>query len=582
MSYKFWEKANRNLIGKTLSEIHFEQLIEYASLRSQAPNVNASDTQIYVLDCAENQWRFKAKKTVWGMLNIDNDSIESSGANIPLVNDLFMDLQSVLNISDMNLAGFFEEIQQTLRSELRSLEAQQGVTASDIVQCDEITRQKYLNAHPKLIANKGRLGWGEYDLERYSPESAKPFKLHFLAVDKSVSVSGFKVDLAIQDLFSSFVTQEEWQALVEQLPLGGLDKFDIILVHPWQLQRYLQSQFLQYFVENKLIDLGTTTVKWLAQQSIRTLTAEISSVDVDVKTALTILNTSCYRGIPGKYIAHGARISAWLADIAEKDAVLRERGLVVQQEIGGVYCPHPYQSKIDGPYRYQEMLGCIWRERAESLLSQSQKPLSMATLMQKDLSGMPCIEALIYLSQRTPQEWLKAMFTHVVVPIYHLMVKYGVGIVAHGQNVTLVLENHFPVGCLIKDFHGDLRLIDQDYPELSTLDRDIQDNLVRLPPHYLIHDLLTGHFVTVLRFISPMLEEIGVSELEFYRLLKATLQQYQAQHPELSNRFKDLNLLTAHIDKICLNKVRFKIGLGDSSERPLPELADPIINPLLI
>nr|WP_267135422.1 IucA/IucC family protein [Vibrio sp. CK2-1] len=570
------------MIGKTLSEIHFEQLIEYASLSTQASNTQTSSKENYVLDCGDHQWRFEAQETVWGMLNIDNASIQSSHGEAPLLNDLLIDLQPVLNISDMNLAGFFEEVQQTLRSELRSLEVQQGFTAFDIVQCDEITRQKYLNAHPKLIANKGRLGWGEHDLERYSPESGQAFALHFLAVDKSISVSGFKVGLDIQDLLASFVTEQEWHSLLDKLPAGGLDQFDIILVHPWQLQRYLQSQFLQYFVENKLIDLGTTTVKWLAQQSIRTLTAEMPSVDVDVKTALTILNTSCYRGIPGKYIAHGARISAWLADIAKQDVVLNELGLRVQQEIGGVYCPHPYQSKIDGPYRYQEMLGCIWRERAESLLSEHQRPFSMATLMQKDLTGVPCIEALIHISNRTPQDWLKAMFTHVVVPIYHLMAKYGVGIVAHGQNVTLILENHFPVGCLIKDFHGDLRLIDQDYPELSALDHDIQANLVRLPAHYLIHDLLTGHFVTVLRFVSPMLEASGVSELEFYRLLKSTLQDYQVQHPELSERFKALDLLTTHIDKICLNKVRFKIGLGDSSERPLPELAEPIANPLLI
>ena len=36
-----------------------------------------------------------------------------------------------------------------------------------------------------------------------------------------------------------------------KLPDGGLDHFDIILVHPWQLQRYLNSQFLQYFVEGR-------------------------------------------------------------------------------------------------------------------------------------------------------------------------------------------------------------------------------------------------------------------------------------------------------------------------------------------
>ncbi|WP_413478498.1 IucA/IucC family protein [Vibrio hibernica] len=582
MDHQFWQQANRKLIAKTLSEIHFEQLINYTPITAQTLASKGVKGQVFQLECGDHFWSFNAKLSVWGILLIKTDSIMTSHGDIPLLNDLLLDLQTRLSISDMNLAGLIEETQQTLWSEIRCLKAQQGVTAQDIVLMDEVTRQQYLDAHPKLIANKGRLGWGETELEQYSPESGEAFALHFLAVDKSISISGFQTGLTSQNLFESFVSNEEWQALICQLPQGGLDKFDIILVHPWQLQRYLKSQYLQYFMQQQLIELGTTSMKWIAQQSIRTLTAESSSVDVDVKTALTILNTSCYRGIPGKYIAHGARISVWLADIANNDLVLKTCGLRVQQEIGGVYCPHPHQSKIEGPYRYQKMLGCIWRERAESLLPINQRPLSMATLMQADGEETSCIEALILLSGLPAKQWLQDLFQHVVVPIYHLMAKYGVGIVAHGQNVTLVLEDNRPVGCLIKDFHSDLRLIDQPFSELESLDQDIQNNLVRLPAYYLIHDLLTGHFVTVLRFISPWLENLGVTEVEFYQLLHRTLTSYQSQHPELSSRYELLNLFTDKIDKICLNKVRFKIGLGDSSERPLPELAEPISNPLLL
>lgn len=174
------------------------------------------------------------------------------------------------------------------------------------------------------------------------------------------------------------------------------------------------------------------------------------------------------------------------------------------------------------------------------------------------------------------------MFRHVVIPIYHLMCRYGVGLVAHGQNVTLVLEDNIPTGCIIKDFHGDLRLVDQPYPELASLEQSIQDNLTRLPPHYLVHDLLTGHFVTVLRFVSPWLESEGISEALFYGYLADEIKTYQTSHSELEDRFKQFNLLSESIDKICLNRVRFKIGYGDSSERPLPELGKPIPNPLLI
>ncbi|OEF23396.1 IucA/IucC family protein [Vibrio rumoiensis] len=578
MNQQHWEQANRKLVAKTLSELHFEQLLTF----QVEPSNEQNTLQGYQLDCEKYDWHFKASTSVWGMLVVKPDSIQSSHGSIPLLNDLLLDLQSTLDISDLNLAGLIEETQQTLWSEIKSLESSVGITAQDIVQMDEVSRQQYLQSHPKLIANKGRLGWGEQELAKYAPESGSSFGLHFLAVDKQISISGIKSGLSLQSLFSSFTSESEWQRLIDKLPDGGLERFDIILVHPWQLQRYLKSQFLQYFVEGKLIDLGVTEMQWLAQQSIRTLTAVDPTVNVDIKTALTILNTSCYRGIPGQYIAHGARISAWLANLVKSDALLQSHGLHVQQEIGGVYCPHPYQSKFDGAYRYNEMLGCIWRERAESILPSHQRPLSMATLMQADDQGVSCIEALIEVSGRAPQDWLKAMFKHVVVPIYHLMVKYGVGIVAHGQNVTLVLQDNFPVGCMIKDFHGDLRLIDQPFEELDSLDRDIQDNLVRLPAHYLIHDLLTGHFVTVLRFVSPWLTNVGVSETQFYRYLNQALQEYQSENPELAPRFKLLNLLTEKIDKVCLNKVRFKIGLGDSSERPLPELADPIANPLLL
>ena len=592
MKQQYWEQANRKLVAKTLSELDFEQLLEFNVKDSNEGMGSLSNAvKCYQIECGQHLWQFKAEISVWGMLLVNNQSIQStliqptscssSHRTVPLINDLLLDLQDTLNISDMNLAGFIEETQQTMWSEINALAARTGMTAYDMVQLDEVSRQQYLDSHPKLIANKGRLGWGEEELTRYSPESGQPFNLHLLAIDKHISITGFQEGLSAKSLFSSFVSESEWQQLLNKLPDGGLDHFDIILVHPWQLQRYLNSQFLQYFVEGKIIDLGETTMGWLAQQSIRTLTSVDANVNVDIKTALTILNTSCYRGIPGQYIAHGARISTWLANLVNQDELFQSHGLYVQQEIGGVYCPHPHQSKLSGAYRYSEMLGCIWRERAESILSSNQRPLSMATLMQADEQGISCIEALIELSGKSAELWLKAMFKHVVVPIYHLMAKYGVGIVAHGQNVTLVLEDNFPAGCLIKDFHGDLRLIDQPFEELNSLDDDIQNNLVRLPAHYLIHDLLTGHFVTVLRFVSPWLSRMGVAETQFYRYLHEEIQAYQVVHPELSERFMMLNLLTEKIEKVCLNKVRFKIGLGDSSERPLPELADPILNPLL-
>lgn len=236
------------------------------------------------------------------------------------------------------------------------------------------------------------------------------------------------------------------------------------------------------------------------------------------------------------------------------------------------------------------MLGCIWRERAESVITSAQRPMSMATLMQDDGKGNACILALIDASGLSHEQWLTKLFRHVVIPVYHLMCQYGVGLVAHGQNVTLTLEDNQPVGCIIKDFHGDLRLVDEELPELDSLDDAINQNLTRLPAKYLVHDLLTGHFVTVLRFVSPWLDtewleqnglkHQGISETKFYGLLANEIQRYQSEHSHLAPRFEAFNLLSEHIDKVCLNRVKFKIGYGESNQRPLPELGEPIRNPL--
>ncbi|WP_234497486.1 IucA/IucC family protein [Vibrio maritimus] len=572
-----WEVANQKLMAKAFSELDFEDLFEFDTLMQTKEGIENIEI---VLN--GQRWSYQAKQSIWGMRNPISGSIKCNDKNNPTITQLLIDLQKTVSINDIDLSGLLEEIQQTLFSEINRLEILDKVTNQDIVYCSEIQRQKYLDAHPKVIANKGRLGWGEAELARYSPETSEGFQLRYIAIKKHLCHFGFRSDLTPLDVLSKTMSEQDYSGLVTKIPQRDLNEYLVLAVHPWQYQRFITIQFQEYLQNEDIIDLGLVGGSWIPQQSIRTLSTLDQSVPYDVKTALTILNTSCYRGIPGKYIQQGPEISKWLANIASRDPLLKKTGLHVQQELGGVYCPHPYQSKIEGAYRYSEMLGCIWRERAEAVLSDNQRPLSMATLMQDDGQGNACINELIASSGLSHEQWLRAMFWHVVIPIYHLMCRYGVGLVAHGQNVTLVLEDNIPTGCIIKDFHGDLRLVDQPYPELASLEQSIQDNLTRLPPHYLVHDLLTGHFVTVLRFVSPWLESEGISEALFYGYLADEVKTYQTSHPELKERFKQFNLLSESIDKICLNRVRFKIGYGDSSERPLPELGKPIPNPLLI
>ncbi|MCY7295222.1 IucA/IucC family protein [Alteromonas sp. a30] len=601
-----WSVANRLLAAKILSELHFEEVLNYEVVEKAVFEKAFSDTQgetdastpafesalgvpqYYRLVTPHRDWFFVATRSIWGMFVVEPESVVNADQHPVEAGRLLLDIQSFMKMKDIHMSGLIEEVQQTLYADCVYLQKLDSISAEALVQISETERQQYLKAHPKAVANKGRLGWGIDELDRYTPEAGQRIQLHCLAIHKAHCRTGFREDLSQSDLWQRTFGKSSWQHCLQRLKHKQVegkqvnpDDYWLTPVHPWQFNRFLLTQYASLFARGDLIDLGVLTGDWIAQQSIRTLSPSEQG-EFDIKTAITILNTSCYRGIPGDFIVHGPRLSRWLAQQVSTDPLLSELGLHVQQEVAGIYCSQPLQAELEkGAYRYKEMLGCIWRERAESVIGDGLRPMSMATLMQTDAQGKSCIDALISLSDLSAEQWLRRMFRHVVVPLYHLMCRYGVALVAHGQNITLVLdEQHRPVGCIIKDFHGDLRLVDKAFPELESLDKDIQDNVTRLPSHYLIHDLLTGHFVTVLRFVSPLLAQHKVSEEMFYHWLAEEIRQYQSDHPQLQARFELFNLLSEKIEKVCINRVRFKIGYDDSDERPLPELGEPIANPL--
>jgi aerobactin synthase len=313
------------------------------------------------------------------------------------------------------------------------------------------------------------------------------------------------------------------------------------------------------------------------------LTNTSRRVPFDIKLPLTIYNTSCYRGIPGKYISAGPAASRWLQQIFASDSTLQASGAQILGEPAAGYLAHPtYGALPKAPYRYQEMLGVIWRENPSCYLQPDEQAILMATLMETDNQGEPLIAAYIARSGLSAEAWLAQMFQAVVLPMYHLMCCYGVALIAHGQNITLVMKDHVPQRVLLKDFQGDMRLVDQDFPQAASLPQVVKDVTVRLPADYLIHDLQTGHFVTVLRFISPLMSACGISEPRFYQVLAQVLERYMAQHPQLADRFALFDLFKPQIIRVVLNPVKLTYSEQDGGSRMLPNYLQDLDNPLYL
>lgn len=568
-----WSRLNRETVAKAISELGFEECLTPRERRAGQWELALPSGPAY---------RFAAVRRIWGQLAIDPETLTRDDRPVDDAVAFFADARETLGMSPATFCTYAKELYNTLMADMRIVGRRARHPVSELAGLCDTELQALLDGHPKAPANKGRLGWGHEDFERYTPESGAAMQLFWLAASRDSCRLDMDTGLDENALLDAALDAGERRRLDATLAQAGVSRATHLLlpVHPWQWQAMIVSQYGSEIAAGRLVPLGLFGDEFRPLQSLRTLANATRPDRFDVKLSLTVLNTSAWRGVPGKYMAIGARLSRWLARTAAADPALS--GVKVLKEVAGAFYPHPHYTGVpDAPYQFCEMLGAIWRESAESGLPAGQRPMMMGALAQRDASGRPVVSALIEQSGLDHAAWLERLFAAVFVPLYHFMCRYGVGFIAHGQNISVILEGPVPAGVAVKDFQGDLDLVDQPFPELAGLDRTVLSTLKRRPPAHLLQHLQTGHIVSVLRFLSEALvAHDGFEEARFYRVLAAAIRRYQADHPELAERFALFDLFAPRIPRIAINKVRFAIGYGDSGERPLPDLGTPLENPL--
>lgn len=566
-----WEQVNREMIAKILAELEYEHALHAKELTPGRWEISVGTAR----------WEFTASRSIWGWLHIDPASLSRGPGE---ADALLRQLAVVLEMDDAQTAEHLEDLYATLRGDLQLRAARQAMSADDLINLQPDELQCLLSGHPKFIFNKGRRGWGIDALRAYAPEYRNHFRLQWLAIRRDKFIWSHDDDCNIDVLLASAMQDAELTRFHQHWQSLKLDnRWLPVPVHPWQWQQKIAIHFLPYLARGEVIELGEFGDNYLAQQSLRTLTNVSRSSPFDIKLPLTVYNTSSYRGIPGKYISAGPLASNWLTQQFAEDKTLRASGAQILAEPAAGYLTHEVYALLPGaPYRYQEMLGVIWRENSSCYLREGEQAVLMAALMETDNAGRPLIDAWITRSGLDAQSWLSRMFEVVVIPFYHLMCRYGVALIAHGQNVTLVMKDNIPQRILLKDFQGDMRLIDKDFPEAASLPAVVKDVTARLSEDYLIHDLQTGHFVTVLRFISRLTLRSGINEAHFYWLLARVLQQYMAKHPSMADRFAMFDLFKPQILRVILNPVKLTFSEHDGGSRMLPNYLTDLDNPLYL
>lgn len=580
---QYWAQANRTLLVKSLAELCYEQALTAKEESNGQYSVELVSGIIY---------RFNGQLTIWDWLLIDAQSIErvKDGQSLPADDaaQFFIDAGKDLEANSSTLGNLLHELANTLVADVALLQKRENLDAQTLAKLPDEQLQCLLDGHPKAMVNKGRIGWGAQEFKTYGTEAAQGVRFQWLAVRRELAVNGNSEAWDWPQLLAESLNETQLQQLDNVCREKGIDwqTFLPLPVHPWQWQHHIRQHYAQQIYRGDLILLGEFGDEYLPQVSLRTLSNLNRPSTLHVKLPLTVLNTSCYRGIPGKFMRCGPALSEWMQRLCERDGQLQARGTGVLQEVAGLHVPHFHHELIDGtPYRYRELLGATWRQSPASLCVEGERHLLMAALLQRDASGKSVAVALIEASDLSVQAWLEHLFDATVVPLYHLLSRYGIGLVAHSQNLTLVLRENKVVRVLLKDFQGDLRLAQGDFPDRTDLPRSAAEALDQLPPNYIIHDLFTGHFVTVLRYLSAQLmTEIGLKELDFYGILARVLRRYQEsaqqENAHLIERFQNFNLFRPHIERVCINRVRLRQGYDDSAERPVPIVGGDLKNPL--
>ena len=560
-----YDKAHKNLVIKILEELYFEEVFKF----------DTNEEEYFFRPCEGVEYKFKGIVGPFDNLQMDKSSLVKSIDNDHVkcnAFDLLKETQHLTKMTGVTLAYFIEECHQTLFCDAEYLKLLDKIDTSTLHQKRFCEVDSLLPGHPKIINNKGRLGWGASEMMNYAPELGGKFKLHWIAVKKDIAFFGHK------DLNDHLYFAKQGLEDVSEISADFPEDYIPFPVHPWQWNRFVRIQYADLIDEGLIIDLGEIGQTYKPQTSIRTLSNMSDKLRDDIKLSISILNTSNVRGIRSKYIEKGYLLSEWFEEVVRKDNFLCEKVRIAKESVAISVAPRSLSGFSEGPDHLREELGCITRSSVESLLNKGENAYSTATLFFE--ANNDCFfKGLLQESGLDIKSWLREYTKVVILGLYHLQIHHGIGVVAHGQNTVLVTENGIPKSMILKDFHGDLRLSDNSG---HVADERIEQ-LNKLPSRFIIHDFLTGQFVTVLRFFSRVLKDHGIiSEEEFYKTIFDEVKDYCLEHKALIDSLgPHMNILRPTFEKLVVNRVRFDMGYGELGDCPEPILGTEITNPIV-
>ncbi len=563
-----WEIVNRNLIRKAISEFTHELLLKLELIGQK------EDWEIYKLytDIPEITYYFNAKKQALDHLHIDCSStvkIKSEKEIALDALDFILEQKNTLGIPDDMLPTYMEEITSTLHGAAYKY-VHQKYNACELAEADFQDIEKAMTeGHPCFVANNGRIGFNIAQYHHFAPETQTAFSLIWIAGHKtkaayhSVSTHTYNV------LTENELGKETVLLFNQQLIDLGLAPEDYIFipVHPWQWNTKISTIFAQDIAQQHIVFLGNTTDQYVAQQSIRTLFNTTHPEKLYVKTALSILNMGFMRGLSPYYMGSTPVVTDWISELLEQDDFLKQTGFTMLGEIATVGYRNRYYETLGKTKAHNKMLSALWRESPFSKITKNQKLMTMAAFLHLDNHGNSLVIELIKASSVSVEVWLEHYLYAYLTPLLHCLFQYELVFMPHGENLIMVLENNIPVKAIMKDITEEIAIFDEKTP----LPEKAKRLYVKAADEIKALAIFTDVFDCFFRFLSDILViQGGYSETILWKQVAQCIIEYQEAHPQLLDKFKQIDLFAPEFKRCCLNRLQL------INTKHMLNLADPV------
>ncbi|MTD53931.1 IucA/IucC family protein [Amycolatopsis pithecellobii] len=549
-----WREAGSLIVHKMLGELSYEGFFE--------PEPASGGWRLRLPD--DVTYEFQARRGAFDSWTVTPGTATRQGVPADDPRTLLVDARTVLGLSGLRLADVLAELTATVANEATRL--RHAPSVAELSTMDYNLADGKLTGHPRIVVNKGRVGFSLRDRQKYAPESGNPIRLRWFAVHRSYAQ------------FRCVAELDEETLLRQELDAGQLAEFRekadpaeyvFMPVHPWQADEIVGTLYAGELAAGTLIDLGKSQDEYRPHQTVRTLANVSRPARRDVKTAVSVRNTLVYRGLASAATLAAPAVTTWLKQLDAQDPLLSQKyRFELLGEVASVSVRHPLFGALEElPYRFHETLGALWREPLTLTLSEGEQALSFAALPYRDRAGDAVITGLIERSGLTTEDWCARIFDLLLTPLLHWLLRYGVGFCPHGQNLVLIVDDAGrPLRVAIKDFAQGVDLLDEELDCYRLLDPEAE--MLRWPAQLLAQSLFSSVFSGQLRFWAEILfDDLGFPRARFWSLVRDVVARYRTENAEVAARFDACRLFASDVERVTLNREHLAGGGFDKVER---------------